>query len=85
VNNGQFFNEPTLKQLNYVAVLQKKLGLSDAALDLHCENRFDRPFLECSRAQVSALIDQLVTWKTVPDDLRRAMGQLDLFAPGGAS
>lgn len=85
MNNGQFFNEPTLKQLNYVAVLQKKLGLSNAALDLHCENRFDRPFLECSRAQVSALIDQLSHWEAVPADLQRAMGQLELFDTGSAS
>lgn len=85
MSTGHFFTEPTLKQMNYVAALQKKLGMSDAMLDLHCENRFDRSFLECSRAQVSALIDQLSNWDAVPADLQRAFGQLDLFEMGEAS
>jgi hypothetical protein len=85
VNGGRFFTEPTDKQLAYIRILQTKLRLTDAMLDLHCRNRFGVPFAACSRERASALIDQLSNWKAVPADLQRAMGQLDLFETGGAS
>lgn len=85
MSGARFFTEPTDKQIAYIRVLQKKLRLTDAMLDLHCRNRFHVPFAACSRERVSALIDQLSNWEAVPADLQRAFGQLDMFDLGEAS
>ena len=70
---------PTLRQQEYVAALQRKLHLTDAALDNHCRDTFGAPYQELDRGQVTQLLNQMVTWERVPADLQRAMGQLDLL------
>lgn len=71
--------QPTTRQHDFVQALQRKLALSDAALDAHCGQRFGSPYAELDRTQVSALLDELQRWEAVPAELKRAMGQMDLF------
>ena len=69
---------PTIKQAAYVADLQRKLRLSDAALDAHCRRRFGVPFVELDKQQCSDLLDELARWEAVPAELQREQGQVDL-------
>lgn len=71
--------EPTVYQQEYVAGLQRKLHLSDAALDAHCRRRFGAPYAELDRGQVTQLLNEMIRWEKAPADLQRAMGQQDLF------
>ena len=71
--------EPTTRQREYVVALQRKLHLSDAALDMHSRRTFDAPYAELERGQVTQLINQLLAWERVPAELQRAMGPQDLF------
>lgn len=70
---------PTGKQLDGIHDLQRRLHLSNAALDSLCEDRFGCPFSRITRDQASTLIDEMKHWTEVPADLRREMGQQDLF------
>lgn len=70
---------PTAYQREYVAGLQRKLHLTDAALDQHCRETFGAPYRELDRGQVTRLLNQMEQWKRVPANLQRVMGQLDLF------
>lgn len=74
--------DPTPKQVDYIRGMQKQLHLSDRLLDGHCEQRFGVTFAKLQRPQCSALIDEMKTWGTIPAELLREAGQLDLF--GGA-
>lgn len=69
----------TKLQIGYVRNLQRKLRLTDTALDRYCEGRFGRAFTELDRGQTSELLDEMVGWEDVPASLKQAMGQLDLF------
>jgi|GEM_PF-6241628 len=71
----------TEKQVAFVRALQRQHRLPDRMLDSHCEATFGAPFAGLDRGQVSALIDEMVSWQAVPADLMRAQGQLDLFEP----
>lgn len=70
---------PTDAQTRYVRGIQKRLHLPDALLDNHCQTRFRQPFAQLDRAQVSALLDEMVSWEALPAEFQRAKGQLDLF------
>jgi len=70
---------PSHKQIDYVSSLQRKLNIGDRALDLHCRERFNEPFSNLSRSQVSDLLEQMTTWEAAPAELQRAQGQLDLL------
>jgi hypothetical protein len=70
---------PTAKQVDYVRGIQRKLHIPDRLLDDHCTTRFHAPFAELDRAQVSDLLDEMIQWETLPAELLRARGQLDLF------
>jgi hypothetical protein len=70
---------PTDPQREYVAGLCRKLHITDAALDGHCVRRYNAPYHRLDRQQVSDLLDEMTGWETTPADMRRAMGQLDLF------
>lgn len=74
--------QPSALQLQFVADLQKQIGLRNDPLDVHCVRRFGVPFAQLDRRQCSELIDELKGWKAVPADLQRAMGQHDLFEVG---
>lgn len=73
---------PSERQLRYVAILCRKLRLPDDALDHHCETTWGRPFRQLGRWEVTDLISDMKEWETIPPDLQRYMGQLDLFALG---
>lgn len=70
---------PTEPQTDYIAALVKGLHIPKRMLDDHCVREFGRPFAEIDRRQASWLIDQLLAWQENDAELRRAMGQLDLF------
>lgn len=72
-------NEQTEKQIEYVRKYQRRSHLSDRALDAHCVRRFRAPLAELDRAQVSDLLGEMVGWESIPADMQRARGQLDLF------
>lgn len=69
---------PTDAQTSYVRGIQKRLHLPDRMLDDHCVTRFRAPFAQLDRAQVSALLDEMLGWQALPADMARAMGQRDL-------
>lgn len=70
---------PTPKQLEYVADLCAKLKITTPALDTYCRSEFGQSFEQLSKSECSRLLDSMTTWETTPAELRRAMGQLDLF------
>ena len=70
---------PTGTQLVYIHDLQRKLHLSAPALSRLCEDRFGCPFPQITKAQASELIAEMKRWRDVPADLKREMGQRDLF------
>lgn len=70
---------PTDKQLEYVDQLQRRLHLTNPVLDQHCQATYGLDFRELCKGQVSHLLDELVTWESLPASLQRAKGQLDLF------
>lgn len=70
--------DPTEKQVDFVRALQRQLHLPDALLDRHCTESFGGAFASLNRSQMSALIDELLTWKAVPAHLQRMRGQQDL-------
>jgi len=72
-------NPPTEAMVNYVRVLQKKHHLPNDLLDNHCIERFGLAFSKLAFRQVSELIDEMIEWGSLPADLMRAKGQLDLF------
>lgn len=72
-------NPPTYKQLGFIRQLAKKHKMTGLMLDLRCEQRFGVPLASIDKSQASALIDEMSAWESVPADLRRASGQLDLF------
>lgn len=69
---------PTEKQTDYVRALQRRLRLPDRMLDDHCVKKHRKPFARLDRSEVSALIDELIAWESLPADMQRSMGQLDL-------
>lgn len=73
---------PSERQLRYVAILCRQLRLPDAALNHYCEMTWGRNFDRLGRQEVSDLIDTMKQWETIPPDLQRFMGQLDLFVLG---
>ena len=79
------FNGPSEKQVDYIKALQRQLHLPDELLDQHCVLTFSKPFSALGRGQASMLIDELLTWKTVPAHLQRLRGQQDLPGMGGAA
>jgi len=68
----------TPAQEDYIRALQHKLHLPNHVLDLHTMTRYGAPFVNLDRSQVSALIDEMKDWRTIPAELRRAMGQIDI-------
>lgn len=70
--------EPTEKQIDFVRALQRQLHFPDTLLDRHCAEEFGRSFAGINKSQMSVLIDELLTWKTVPAHLQRLRGQQDL-------
>ena len=70
---------PTEAQADFVSGLCKKLRLTTPMLDSYCLKRWDRPYAQLDRYQVSWLIDQMQAWKAVPAELQREQGQLDMF------
>lgn len=74
---------PTPRQWDFVRDLQRRLRLTDAALDIYATRTFGVPLAWLDRSQISTLLDEMQGWTTVPADLQRALGQLDLF--GGAA
>lgn len=71
---------PSHKQIAFVSVLQRKLRITDQALDTHCRERFGEPFGMLSRSQMSDLLDEMTKWEAAPASLQRAQGQLDLLS-----
>jgi len=69
---------PTERQRDYVGDLQRRLRITDAALDTHTRRRFGMPFAELDRSQVSMLLEEMARWEAAPADLLREMGQQDL-------
>ena len=70
---------PTQRQLAYVADLQRRLRISDGALDHHARRRFGLTVADLDRVQVSELLGEMERWESTPAELLREMGQLDLF------
>lgn len=74
------YNTPSPEQIAYVRALQKRLRLPNTILDNHCVATFNTPFADLHKREASRLIDQMIGWDTtLPADLIRAKGQLDLF------
>lgn len=69
---------PTPKQVDYVQSLQRRLHLPDRMLDAHCTQRFGAPFRGLDRAQVSSLLDEMISWQDSPVELQIAQGQTTL-------
>ena len=67
---------------DYVAILQKRLGMSDAILDLHCRSRFNRRYDQLSKRDVSNLISEMAAWEQLPPALQMAKGQTALPGMG---
>ena len=78
MNHKDLRDFPTPKQTDYVRGLQRKLRLPDRMLDDHCTRRFGVPFRDLDRAQVSALLDELIGWQAIPAELQVAQGQTRL-------
>ena len=76
-------NIPTGKQLDSIHDLQHTLHLSAPALNTLCQQRFECDFAQITRAQATSLIEEMKRWKAVPADLKREMGQQDLFEMAG--
>jgi hypothetical protein len=74
--------EPTEAQIAYVRSLQRQLHLPDRMLDDHTVRTFGKKFSALNRNQVSQLLDELIDWQDLPADMKRAMGQQDLFPEG---
>lgn len=72
----------TAPQRDYVEGLRKRLNLPNRMLDSHCIACFGCPFAELDRADMSALIDEMKGWTTIPAQLEREAGQLDLVGFG---
>ena len=70
---------PSTEQTAYVKALQKKLRITDSVLDGHCQRKYDGPFAALDRRQVSWLIYEMKSWQSMPAELMRDQGQLDLF------
>jgi hypothetical protein len=75
------------KQLGLIRVLQRQLRCPDDLLDRWCEQQFGCALAIIDRRQASILIDQLKSWESLPAELERMRGQLDLFtvSEGGAA
>ena len=69
---------PTEPQLAYITALQSRIRITDGILDRICADRFGRPFARIDKRQATALLDELIAWKTLPAVYQRAMGQTDL-------
>lgn len=69
----------TEPQINYVRGMQNKLHLSDRLLDTHCQTRFGCGFERLDRRQMSGLIDEMKNWQSIPAQLLREAGQLELL------
>ena len=69
---------PTTKQIDFVFALQKRHRLTDDQLNQLCDTRFGRIFNMIDRGQMSTLIDEMLAWQTVPAELQRIAGQIDL-------
>jgi len=70
--------DPTEKQDRFVRSLQRQHHLPNALLDNHCIARFRKPYGALNRQQVTALIDEMLSWENLPAALQRAKGQADL-------
>ena len=73
----------TERQLLYVSILAEKLKITSLAMDAYCRDQFGADLREMTKQQCSQLIDTMVSWKTAPPEVRRAMGQIDLFTLRG--
>lgn len=69
----------TQPQADYIRGLQKRLHLSDRLLDAHCQSRFGSERSELDRRQASSLIDEMAGWQSVPAELQRQAGQMELL------
>ena len=69
---------PTEPQLADIAALQTRLRIPDGILDRICADRFGRPFARIDKRQATALLDEVIAWKTLPAPYQRAMGQTDV-------
>lgn len=70
---------PTDKQIAYVRGMQRRLHLTNALLDNHCQQQWAAPFAELPKDLVSRLIDEMVQWDRIPAQLLREAGQTDMF------
>lgn len=66
-------------QIAYVRGMQQQLHLSDRLLDMHCEAQFGLPFEQLNRRQMSSLIEEMKDWQSIPAQLLREAGQLELL------
>lgn len=73
------YARPTEPQLDYIRGMQKKLRLSDRLLDAHCEARFGSTRNQLDRRQASALIAEMKDWQSIPAELMRQAGQMELL------
>jgi hypothetical protein len=69
----------TNEQLGDIRALQHRLKLNDSAIDLQSKKMFAKSLDELTIRDASVLISELQSWKKIPSDLQRAMGQLDLL------
>ncbi|TXH50930.1 MAG: hypothetical protein E6Q97_19450 [Desulfurellales bacterium] len=72
----------TPKQADDVAILQRRLGMSDELLDLHCRSRFNRRYPQLSRRERNVLIEEMAGWKHLPPALQIARGETALPGMG---
>lgn len=69
----------TRDQVSYLRTLHQRHHVPDTTFDAWVADRFGCRLHELHRTDASRLIDEVKAWTSVPPDIRRAMGQLDLF------
>lgn len=69
----------TAKQHNLIRIKQRELSLPDDILDAYCRQQFNAGFEAIDIRQASELIERMLAWKTLPAELMRLKGQLDLI------
>ena len=75
--------EATERQVAYVRGMQKRLQLSDRLLDAWCERQFGVAFGALTIGDCRTLIDQMTNWASIPAELMRLTGQMDMFGGEG--
>lgn len=71
-------------QFAYIHDLAERLHLSPKLIDTYASTRFGTPVKKLSRAEASALLEEMIAWKEIPAQLQRSMGQRDLPGMGDA-